>query len=286
MKILNTFYHSLKKQHTIYIENDSKFLTALKEIHKKKEICIDTEFTWRKTYFPRLSLIQIGIDDKLFIIDALKLNKFDELNNIFHDKNITKVFHSSRGDISVLKNSIGASFHNIFDTQIAHKLIYRISDQISYKKLVDFYFYKTLSKSQTNSDWEKRPLSKEQIQYAAEDIKYLLNLKNIQLKRLKNKRLIQDLKIICEKEILLAEKDFSISRLERLRKKQKNISKEECDIFLWRENRAKERNVPPNNIFKDKYLRKIRELIQSKKIKELDWIIEDEDDRKFFLRNF
>ena len=214
------------------------------------------------------------------------LDKLEDLNRIFQDKNITKVFHSSRGDISVLKNSIGSSFQNIFDTQIAHRLIYKESDQISYKKLVDFYFYKTLSKSETNSDWEKRPLSKEQIQYAAEDIKYLLNIKRIQSKKLKTSRLIQNLKLICEKEIYLAEQEFSTARLDRLRKKHKNITKVECDIFLWRENRAKERNVPPNNVFKDKYLRKIKELIQSKKIKDLDWIILNEEDRKFFISSF
>ncbi len=286
MKIFNTFYHSLKKQHTTYIENNSQFLSALKEILKKKEISIDTEFTWRKTYYPKLSLIQIGTSGKLFIIDPLMLDKLEDLNRIFQDKNITKVFHSSRGDISVLKNSIGSSFQNIFDTQIAHRLIYKESDQISYKKLVDFYFYKTLSKSETNSDWEKRPLSKEQIQYAAEDIKYLLNIKRIQSKKLKTSRLIQNLKLICEKEIYLAEQEFSTARLDRLRKKHKNITKVECDIFLWRENRAKERNVPPNNVFKDKYLRKIKELIQSKKIKDLDWIILNEEDRKFFISSF
>ena len=286
MKILNTFYLALNNQKIVYIKNDSQLLELVEEISNIDEISIDTEFTWRNTYFPRLSLIQIGSAEILYIIDPLVIEKLDNLNSIFEDNEITKVFHSSRGDMAVLKNSIGSSFKNIYDTQIAQKLISNEIDQISYKNLVEFYFYKNLSKSQTNSDWEKRPLSEEQILYAAEDIKYLLTIKKIQLKKLENKKLIDNFEISCVNEISLAEQDFSDTRLNRLRKKYKNISKIECEIFLWRENRAKLKNVPPNKIFKDKYLRKIKDLIQNKKIKDLDWIILNDEDRKTFLRNF
>ena len=155
MKILNTFYLALNNQKIVYIKNDSQLLELVDEISNIDEISIDTEFTWRNTYFPRLSLIQIGSAEILYIIDPLVIEKLDNLNSIFEDNEITKVFHSSRGDMAVLKNSIGSSFKNIYDTQIAQKLISNEIDQISYKNLVEFYFYKNLSKSQTNSDWEK-----------------------------------------------------------------------------------------------------------------------------------
>ena len=72
--------YKLKKQKKNYYISDSKGLSFLSEELSNTSIFgIDTEFDWRSTYFPKVSLIQISVNGKLFVIDCLKINPKDFL---------------------------------------------------------------------------------------------------------------------------------------------------------------------------------------------------------------
>ncbi len=285
MKLLNSAKDFFIKKKLIYIDSLYSLQKEFSDKITEKIIAVDTEFTWRDTYFPRLNLIQIGTKNRIIVIDSQKIEDLSILKKILNSSEITKIFHSSRGDISVLFNCLNIKINNIFDTQLAYSLIHHDTQQISYKDLVSKYFYKNLSKSQTNSDWEKRPLSKEQILYASEDVRYLNDIFKIQTKILRNKCLQDKFEQACEAEKVLAETNFSISRLKRL-KKNKKISPLEEQIFLWREEKALELDIPPNKIFKEKDLKKLKTVITENKVKESLWIIKDENLRKQFLEKF
>ena len=168
----------------LYIQDQISFEKALKDLELESLLAIDTEFVWRNTYFPKLSLIQISTENKIYIIDCFSLNT-TKLERVLSNKNITKIFHSIRGDSSVLYNCLGIKINNIFDTQLAENILNEKDvNQISYKKLVKKYFFKDISKSETNSNWEKRPLREKQLEYAAEDVRYLHVIMKIQLKKL------------------------------------------------------------------------------------------------------
>ena len=114
-------------------------------------------------------------------------------------------------------------FANVFDTQIAESILDKnFSAQIGYKDLVNKYFLISISKDETNSDWSKRPLKKNQIEYAANDVRYLIRIMKSQTIKLKKMGLMEEFDNLCSKEKILAKKDFSISRLKRLKKKNKN----------------------------------------------------------------
>ena len=85
-------------------------------------IAVDTEFIWRNTYFPSLSLIQISTHNKIFIFDMYQNNNLIELKKIFESNEIKKIFHSLRSDISVLKSALNVKVLNVFDTQIAESI--------------------------------------------------------------------------------------------------------------------------------------------------------------------
>lgn len=282
-KFLKDFFIS---KEISYIQDESTFNLILRELESSKSLAIDTEFIWRNTYFPKLSLIQISTENKIYIFDCLTLN-ISKLDKVLSDKNITKIFHSIRGDASVLFNCLGIKMKNIFDTQLAEDILNDNSGiQISYKKLVKKYFYKDISKSETNSDWEMRPLKEKQLDYAAEDVRYLHTIMEIQNKKLINHNKIDFFNSACEKEKKLGEEDFSISRLRRLKKKNKNITKEEIKIFNWRESQAKKLNVPPSHIIEDRYLKKLKKIVDQKKLNECKWIIKKDSSRHDFLNTF
>ena len=273
MRYLNYFFCKGKEKKIEYIDSQSVLKNSVIILEKEREIAIDTEFIWKDTYYPILSLIQISSPTHIFIFDILKLERSERLKNVFSNKDITKVFHSMRGDISILNHFYRENFVNVYDTQIAESLIQNNeNNQIGYKNLVSYYFPKNLEKNETNSNWLRRPLTDNQIIYAADDVKYLLQIKRIQEKKLKKRNLENKLLKKLEEELIVAETNFMTLRLRRLSKRNNGISDLMKRIFLWREKIAEKNNIPPNSIFKDSNLKKLSSYTKNKDFKESSWI--------------
>ena len=184
MIIFNLLKDFFAPKEVLFINDSTSLVLVMKDLESNNELGIDTEFIWKDTYFPKLSLIQIATHNKIYILDCIALDILI-LEKVFSNKNILKIFHSVRGDSSVIFNSLGIKIKNIFDTQLAEDILHQNSGiQISYKKLVKKYFFKNISKSETNSNWEKRPLRKKQLDYAAEDVRYLHSIMDIQNKKI------------------------------------------------------------------------------------------------------
>ena len=236
----------------IYVDCEAKFDEILKDLALEKIIGIDTEFDWRNTYYPNLSLIQISTKKKIFLIDCLKLTSIFKLKLIFENKDIVKIFHAIRSDITVLSSSFNLKVVNCFDIQVAEKFLSK-DDLKSYEKIVLKYMSLKIDKSETNSNWLRRPFTKSQINYAANDVRFLIKIHNKQKKILDKKNAYFTVKDLTKREVNLGSQKLYISRL----RKFKSHKKIEKDLFMWRENIAMEKNVPPSYIFKDKYFKKI-----------------------------
>ena len=152
----------------------------------------------------------------------------------------------------------------------------------NYGFIVAQYFGYELDKSETNSNWLKRPLTNKQLEYAADDVNFLIPIFKKQSKELK--KLKKEKEIISEfrKETLLGNQELYISRLKRLKK----ASKEERDIFLWREKHASEKNLPPSYIFEDKFLKTITKKTKHKKEQPDEFLkfFKDNSSAKDFLK--
>ena len=92
------------------IDTNDKFKSSVQILNNQDSIGCDTEFVWRDTYHPILSLVQISTDQETFIIDPFKVEDIKELNQIFKNKKIIKIFHSIRGDIAALKTIEGQAW--------------------------------------------------------------------------------------------------------------------------------------------------------------------------------
>ena len=257
MKIRSFFRRRLKKKrnaHFIFSKNDLDFLDS--ELSKSKVLGIDTEFDWKTTYFPNLSLVQIATETQLFLIDCLKVSPRSILKKYLEDQNFLKIFHSVRSDATVLSKCLDCRTENVFDIQIAEKTLSE-GDIKSYGKIVNKYFGIKLKKTETNSNWLKRPLSDEQIKYALDDIDFLIEIYNYQVKSLSKINLKNKAVLDSEKEANLGNQSLKKIRLKKI---QKKFSKRNIEIFIWREDLAKEGNIPPAYIFKDKHLKKLSKI--------------------------
>ena len=162
----------------------------------KGDISIDTETLGLNIKRDRLCLVQLRNESnkKIYFIkfDSKPLAKNSKnLKILMENKSLTKIFHYARFDVAILKENLNINVKNIFCTKVASKLTRTYSSKHGLKDLVKEILNIELDKNEQTSDWGKKKLTKQQIQYAMNDILYLSKLKNdmeeklLDLKRLK-----------------------------------------------------------------------------------------------------
>jgi ribonuclease D len=159
----------------LYIDTPDSLSDFCKQISKSDWIALDTEFLREKTYYPKLCLLQIATTETVACIDPLALDDLSPVLDILYDENIIKVMHSGRQDMEIFFNIQGRPPAPVFDTQIA-ALMLGFADQIGYANLVNEMLGVTLDKLHTRADWSLRPLSADQLKYAADDVVYLADI--------------------------------------------------------------------------------------------------------------
>lgn len=158
----------------LYIDNELKLNDAISHIKSQSEIGIDTEFVRKDTYFANLCLLQISTKEEIFVIDPLKL-KLESFVEILIDEKIKKIFHDPHQDLGIFYKNFGVITNNIFDVQASVKFL-GIRNQISYQDACLRILNVKIEKTQQFRQWNLRPLSPEMIDYAAQDVVYLINL--------------------------------------------------------------------------------------------------------------
>lgn len=126
----------------------------------------------------------MALDNSYVLVDPFSV-KMSSLKKLLENKNVVKLFHSPRQDIEILLNEVGVIPNPIFDTQIAAGFLGH-SSQIGYGNLVSAELGTKLKKGDTYTDWSLRPLSKSQLDYAKDDVVYLIELYHKMVKELKS----------------------------------------------------------------------------------------------------
>ena len=161
----------------------------------KGDITIDTETLGLNVKRDRLCLIQLRNESnkKVYLIQFdqnISSANSKNIKSLMEDKSLTKIFHYARFDMAVLKENLNINVKNIFCTKIASKLTRTYSSRHGLKDLVKEILNIELDKTEQTSDWSQKKLTKQQIQYAMNDVLYLSDLKkNLELKLLETKRL-------------------------------------------------------------------------------------------------
>jgi ribonuclease D len=157
------------------ITTSAQLAEAVFRMRGAARIAIDTEFMRERTYFPRLCLVQVATDADCLLIDPLEALDLRELLELLAEPSRVKVLHAARQDLEVLYLAGNRVPLPVFDTQIAAALL-GLAPQIGYAELVARRLGHSIDKGQTRTDWSRRPLTPEQLAYAADDVHHLLQL--------------------------------------------------------------------------------------------------------------
>lgn len=229
------------------ITHDADLAQFVEEISSSPWLALDTEFMRESTYYPELCLIQIATENASACIDVLNLDHIDPLLTLLKQQQQVKIFHSCRQDLEVFYATYKIIPQPLFDTQVAASIL-GLDEQISYAELVSHISGTKLDKTESRTDWKKRPLTSAQIDYALDDVNYLSTLYVELSKTLQNKNRHHWLEEECEQ--LTQTSNYFISPEEawslvkgfgKLNPKQFYYLRK---IAHWRETLAQTKNLP------------------------------------------
>jgi ribonuclease D len=244
--------------HTI-ITSSAALIELAGKLESSAHIGLDTEFLRERTYRAELCLLQLSSSSDAACVDPLALPDLTPLGRMLTSPRITKVMHASRQDVEVLY-PIAGLVRPVFDTQIAAALT-GLPAQIGYGELVRRLLGKELAKSHTRTDWSRRPLSPEQIEYALDDVRYLLPLKSHLEEQLERSGRLQwlaeELRELEDTRNIAADPAEAWLRIKGLRSLDPARERLAQLLAAWRERRAIERNRPRGWILDDAALRDI-----------------------------
>jgi ribonuclease D len=160
----------------LYLDKPEAVDRFLDEISDVKEIALDTEGASFHRFLDRIYLLQLSTRDRSAIIDPLPIGSPVRLGDLLQSKGVEVVFHDADYDLRLLHQDYGWHVTNIFDTRIASQLLGIKSFGLA--ALLEQYFDVKLDKKHQRADWSMRPLSPDMLEYAAQDTRFLLQLKD------------------------------------------------------------------------------------------------------------
>ncbi len=238
----------------VYIDTNEALALNCDTIRLSKVLCIDTEFHRETTYYPELALIQISNGEQTCCIDPLNITDFSPFVAILSNPLITKVLHASGQDMEIFHHRFNTLPSPMFDTQIAAGLL-GYGDQVGYAALMKKELNIDIDKSQTRTDWLKRPLSRDQLLYAASDVYYLAKAYPRMIAKLDALNRLEwlqgDFSALC----LPAKYKLDTTHIWKKVKGNQKLKGQQLAILQalasWREETAQQRNRPRRRILPD-----------------------------------
>jgi len=244
----------ITNKNILYIDSGETLKQLCDCLQGSDWVALDTEFLREKTYYPQLCLLQVATPEIVACVDAVAMPDMTPLLDWLYQESVVKVFHAARQDLEIFYHLTNQSLKPVFDTQIAAPLL-GYADQIGYANLVHEILHKRLSKSYTRTDWSRRPLSAAQLQYAADDVIYLMDIyqeikgKLSQLGRLDWLR--SDFEYLTDPVLYNNIPNSAWQRIKGLDKLSEQRLSIVQQLAEWREVFAKKHNRPRSWILKD-----------------------------------
>ncbi|MBW4436499.1 MAG: HRDC domain-containing protein [Pleurocapsa minor GSE-CHR-MK-17-07R] len=244
-----------------YIRSNAQFAAAAEQIARELVhdplLAVDTEANSMYAYRERVCLIQLSTRSTDYIVDPLSGIDIAPLGEFFADSAIEKVFHAAEYDLICLLRDFGFTFSNLFDTMIAARVCG--TKNFGLGPLLNEIFGVEADKSHQRDDWGARPLSAESLLYAQMDTHYLPMLRDhfadllSQLGRWEDA--VEQFAYASQVDLVLREFDpegyWRLAIPNQLTRRQTAVLRE---LYLMREEMARDRDVPPFKVIQDKTL--------------------------------
>lgn len=166
-------------EHPEIPQGDAELVTdsdALKEIvgvlRDAGSFAFDTEFIGEETFYPRICLIQVATTERLALIDPFEIDDLGPIWEAVADQNVETIVHDGGQDLDPVRRYTKTEPQGIIDTQVCAAFL-DMPWPSSLAKIVERFTGHLLAKGHTFTEWDRRPLSKRQIRYAADDVRFL-----------------------------------------------------------------------------------------------------------------
>lgn len=236
--------------HTL-VTTDSELSQAVSSALADDRYAIDTEFHRERTYYPQVALIQLAWSDGLVLIDPLEVDPKPLAELLESDA--TCIVHAGVQDLEVLDLACGTIPKILFDTQIAAGFLGVSTGSLA--SLLDRFLGISLPKGDRLTDWLRRPLTDDQLRYAASDVEHLLALTDVLVDQLGREGRSE---WAAEEYLLLKDRprnrrvpEEAIIRIKEARSLKGRAYQIATALAAWREQRAAERNVPVRQVLSD-----------------------------------
>jgi ribonuclease D len=218
-------------------------------------VALDTEFFWERTYAPVLCLVQAAVEDEIVLIDPLAGVPVDAIAALVADPAVETVMHAPGGDLLAFATHFGTRPANVTDTQILAGFV-GLTASASLERLLQAVLDVKPGQHESFSDWQARPLTPDQLTYAADDVRFLLPLTDRLRERLGERgrsdwaadelrrRYPDGGDVVSD----VGDAWKRVQRRNRLSGKQLAVLRE---VAAWREEVARRRDQPASWVLKD-----------------------------------
>lgn len=237
------------------ITTNDALIEACQTLAQSELLFIDTEFLREKTYYSQLCLVQLaGSDGEAIAVDVLaKGLDIEPLLDLIYAPSLLKIFHAGRQDIEIFVNLRGSVPQPIFDTQIA-AMVLGLGEQVGYNALVQHFLNIPVSKAQQFTDWSRRPLKEQQLEYALDDVRHLRDCYPFMLDALeKHQRrswVDEEMQPMLESGLYVTEPDEAWKRIKKRDTRPRYLGRLQM-LSAWREHEAIRKDKPRGMILRD-----------------------------------
>jgi ribonuclease D len=235
------------------ITTDRRLMPFCEELATWQSIALDTEFVAEYTYRPQLCLVQVAAGERMTVIDPLAVEDMTPFWRVLAEGDHDTIVHAGRGELEFCLHAVGRCPRRMFDVQIAAGLV-GVEYPAGYSTLLSRLLGESPKRRETRTDWRRRPLSKRQIEYALDDVRYLCPLRDVlrgRLEELGRLPWLEDELRSWQEEIERAasrEQWRRVSGNSGLGPRSLAIVRE---LWRWREAEAQRRNCPPRRVLRD-----------------------------------
>lgn len=248
----------------IFIDSDSALTQICGQLQGCSWLAVDTEFERVNTYYPELCLLQMVGNGMTVVIDPLAIANLEPIYEVLYATSILKVFHAARQDLEIFFHVKGKVPVPLFDTQIAAAALGH-DQHIGYANLIWEILGVELAKTQTRTNWKRRPLSRSQIKYAADDVIYLAQVYEVLLAKLNASgqlsSLDEEFNALTKPEVYLPAPETMWLKIRAAR----NLDEKALAVFqqlaAWREITARAENLPRGWVLHDNTLIEMARLL-------------------------
>ena len=241
----------------MYISTHDELAALCERAAAFDAVAIDTEFLRERTYYPRLCLVQVATPDECCVVDPVAIDDLSPLAELMTNGAVLKVFHACSQDMEVIRHALGVFPNPIFDTQVAAAFLGERM-QSSYNGLVHAFCGVTLPKSESLTDWSRRPLTPEQIEYAVDDVRYLILVYaaiHARLEELGRSSWVEEeTRPLADPAHYDADPRIAFKRVKRVNTLTRHQLAVARELAAWRESRAAARDIPRKWIMSDEVL--------------------------------